>query len=89
MFGELPAWGFYVRHANGITIKNSKLAYKKEDFRAAMVFDDVNDLKLQIITVASGKQLPVIVLNNTKNVKMSGIKLPVQSKQAITFMDKK
>ena len=42
MFGELPAWGFYVRHADGITMKNVKIKIRKPDYRPAMVFDDVN-----------------------------------------------
>jgi hypothetical protein len=28
MFGELPAWAFYVRHANGISFKNFKVTFK-------------------------------------------------------------
>jgi polygalacturonase len=31
MFGELPSWGFYVRHVNGIEMKNIKLILEKED----------------------------------------------------------
>ena len=40
--GELPAWGFYVRHVNGITFKNIKLKALKKDYRPAIVLDDVH-----------------------------------------------
>ena len=44
MFGELPAWGFYVRHVDGLTMKNITLKIKKPDYRPVMVFDDGNTL---------------------------------------------
>ena len=44
MFGELPSWGFYVRHVDGITFKNITLKLKDKDFRPAFVFDDVQNV---------------------------------------------
>jgi hypothetical protein len=88
MFGELPAWGFYARHVTGLTMKNITIRYQKEDFRSALVFDDINGLKLQTIHVASGSRLPFIVFNETKKLTTAGIKLPGQHKQAILFMKK-
>lgn len=41
MFKELPAWGFYIRHAKGITFENVTLVCSKEDYRRAVVLDDV------------------------------------------------
>src|SRR5574344_21041 len=38
---ELPAWGFYIRHVDGITMKNIKLTALKSDYRTAIVMDDV------------------------------------------------
>jgi parallel beta-helix repeat protein len=49
MFGELPCWGFYVRHVKGIEMKNIKLILEKEDFRPAFVFDDVENLTMKAI----------------------------------------
>ncbi len=47
MFGELPAWGFYVRHVDGLSMKKIKLKCVEPDFRPAMVFDDVKRVKLR------------------------------------------
>lgn len=55
MFGELPSWGFYVRHVNGIEMKNIKLILEKEDFRPAFVFDDVKNLTMKAIDIPSDK----------------------------------
>lgn len=66
MFGELPAWGFYVRHASGITFKNIKLTLENHDFRPAFVFDDVDGLKMEQIKMPDqGKK--EIILHKTKN----------------------
>ena len=44
MFGELPAWGFYLRHVRNITLKNVRLSLANDDFRPAIVDDDVEEL---------------------------------------------
>lgn len=47
MFGELPAWGFYVRHVRDIVFRNVCLSLADSDFRPAFVFDDVFGIKLE------------------------------------------
>ena len=47
MFGELPSWGFYVRHVSGITFSNVKLSLTDHDFRPAFVFEDAADVTLK------------------------------------------
>lgn len=42
MFGELPAYGFYIRHVHGITFRRIKLSLTDKDFRPAYVLEDVN-----------------------------------------------
>lgn len=51
MFGEVPAWGLFVRHVNGISLKNVKLIQQKSDYRVAVLFDDVQNKKLSAIKV--------------------------------------
>ncbi len=40
-FKELPAWGIYVRHAEGITFENVTFTALKKDYRPSIVIDDV------------------------------------------------
>ena len=49
-FKELPAWGFYIRHAKGITFDNVSLTAQKSDYRPAIVTDDVKDMTLSGVT---------------------------------------
>lgn len=43
---ELPAWGFYLRHAKGITLRNFIFHAQAPDYRPAVVCDDVQGLTL-------------------------------------------
>ena len=71
---ELPAWGFYIRHADGITFDNVKLTVAGEDYRPALVADDVNGLRMNGLeidqeTAAKGKKQ--IITKDTKITKIS------------------
>ena len=47
MFGELPSWGFYLRHIDGITLQNVQLKLAADDFRPAIVDEDVDRLLIE------------------------------------------
>jgi len=51
MFKELPAWGFFIRHVEGITFDNVTLRCKKEDYRTAIVLDDVHRVLFKSLKV--------------------------------------
>lgn len=40
-FKELPAWGFYIRHAKNIDFKNVTFKAARKDYRPAIVADDL------------------------------------------------
>lgn len=75
MFGELPAWAFYVRHVEGLVIKNVSVVARKKDYRPAYVFDDVKGLSLSNCGVKENDQGKQFILNN-----VSGEKLQVDNK---------
>lgn len=76
MFGELPAWGFYARHASGITFKNVTLSHLGSDFRSACVFDDVNVLNLHGLSIPQVKGLPVVVLRKVSKPTLGKFTIP-------------
>lgn len=65
MFDVLPAWGFYVRHAQGVTLNNIRLTLAKPDLRPALIADDVADLDLNGFTAAATGAAHFIRLRNT------------------------
>src|ERR1035437_2563442 len=42
MFGEMPSYCFYIRHAKDITMTDVEVSYLKDDVRPAFVLDDVS-----------------------------------------------
>jgi polygalacturonase len=83
MFGELPAWGFYVRHVQGMKMKNITLSYKNEDYRPCAIFDDVKNLELSDIHIPSGRQAPVIILNKVIHHSFDKLQLPFSVPSAV------
>jgi len=71
MFGELPAWGFYVRHVKGLIMKNINIKAREKDYRPAFVFDDVNGLNMgKIIIEENVKVKKQIIFNNVRHTKL-------------------
>jgi polygalacturonase len=83
MFGELPAWGMYVRHAKNIVFKNVNFSYQRPDLRPAFVFDDVDGLTLNKVIIPQAKTLPAVVLKNVKDFSKSNLQLPADESKAI------
>jgi len=46
MFGTLPAYGFFCRHAKNLRLHNIDLSFQEDDQRPAVVCDDVRDLDI-------------------------------------------
>lgn len=67
MFGEYPSYGLYVRHASDISLKNIQFTLDKEDFRPAIVFDDVKDSEIKNINLPKLTQ-GQIFLKNADNI---------------------
>ncbi|MDR3675892.1 MAG: glycoside hydrolase family 28 protein [Acidobacteriota bacterium] len=76
MFGELPAWGFYVRHAEGIKFRNCRITLKQPDYRPAMVLDDVRGVHLTKVDIGPMSATPVIVLNNVNGDVLEDVQYP-------------
>lgn len=73
MFGVLPAFGLYARHAQGLSLSNVHLRWDKEDLRPAIIIDDVKDLTIdgfRTDTVAGAS--PVVWLNNVAGAFVRG-----------------
>jgi polygalacturonase len=78
MMGRLPAYGFFVRHADRVRLRNVECITDKPDGRAAIVCDDVNDLilaGLELSAPAGGS--PLIDLRNTRRAFLTGMRSPL------------
>lgn len=90
MFGELPAWAFYVRHVDGLTMQNVRLALQTPDYRPALVADDARELVLDGVTVsgpAVGKPsgAPVVALRDTVVSKLNKLEVPAGARAVLNL----
>jgi hypothetical protein len=76
MWGELPAWGLYVRHASGVTLRDVEFTVARPDFRPAMVADDAPDLMIETTRIGAGGGEPLIVLKDSPGARVEGLKPP-------------
>jgi hypothetical protein len=68
LFGRFPAYGFYCRHLQGLTIDNIDIRSTRNDPRPVIVCDDVGDLTIAALSgtpPATGAEM--IRLNNVCN----------------------
>jgi hypothetical protein len=68
MFGILPAYGFFMRHAKGIELNDIDVAYMQEDRRPAFVLDGVEGVALEHCKAAKASGAPILVMMNAKGV---------------------
>lgn len=66
LFGALPAYGFFVRHAKNVVMENIRLSFTKDDRRPAVVCDDVEGLALAGLAARTMPGVePVTLVNST------------------------
>lgn len=46
MFGTMPSYGFYIRHVDGIKLRDIEVSYLNPDARPAFIFDDVKGIDM-------------------------------------------
>ncbi len=67
MFGVLPSHGLYVRHVRGLTLRNVQFAFAGEDYRSAVVCDDVERLVIDgLQTRVLPESAPVLLFHDVR-----------------------
>lgn len=79
MFGELPAWGVYFRHARGVHIASLALEGRDPDYRPALVVDDVANFTLLESAIHMPGPQASMVLRDVSHALVSGLRLNGQS----------
>ena len=77
MFGTLPAYGFYVRHVEGLNMRNVRVRWEEPDLRPAMIFDDVKRLDLDGFEAATAAgDLPILWFHQVTGALVRGARSP-------------
>lgn len=59
---KIPAYGFYVRHVDGMTIQNCTVSFEENDERYAVVLEDVKDIRIEKLVTGEAR-------NNKQKIK--------------------
>jgi polygalacturonase len=72
MFGELPAYGFFIRHATGITLDNVAVSYLTTDMRPPFQLFDVVGARFNQVIAHHPLNVSTFVLNNVSDFTTNG-----------------
>ena len=67
MFGELPAYGFFIRHIKGLQMRDVEVSYLSPDLRPAFVLNNVSGAEFIHIKAQREGDVPVFVLKNVSD----------------------
>ena len=72
MFGDLPAYGFFVRHAEAVDFNNVTVNYLDAEMRPPFFLEDVTFAKFNNVTGYRAAVVPMFVLRNVSDFNTHG-----------------
>ena len=67
MFGQIPAYGFFIRHVRGLEMNDVKVGYLKDEVRAPFILADAKSIDLRNVTAPHASGVPSFILNNVED----------------------
>jgi len=67
MFGETPAYGFFIRHVKGIEMSDVRVTYLKEDLRPPFVLNDVKGAYFWRLKAQHALNVPIFTLSDVED----------------------
>ena len=64
MFGELPSYGFFIRHTKGLQMRDVEVSYLSPDLRPAFVLNNVSGAEFINVKAQREAGVPAFVLKN-------------------------
>ena len=71
LFGVLPAYGFYVRHATNVRMDGVEVGFTSTDTRPAFVLDDVRGADLHNVRAQTAPNVPAFVLRDVEEIRVT------------------
>ena len=66
MFGEIPAYGFFVRHVRGLEMNAIRVSYAKDDVRAPFILANAKSVDLRDIKAQHAPNVPTFILKDVE-----------------------
>ena len=80
MMGRLPAYAFYLRHADRVRLRNIECITDKADSRPAVVCDHVDDVVLDGLELSTPQGgAPLFDLRDTRRAFLTGMRSPLDN----------
>lgn len=70
MFGAIPAYGLFVRHAKNIQLNDVEFYTLSPDNRPALLFDDVKGADIRFVKAQKEIGIPLLVLKNSSAIQL-------------------
>ena len=67
MFGDIPVYGFFIRHAKNVALSNVEISYLSDEFRPPFWLEDVNGATFSDVTTQRAASVPTFVLRNVSD----------------------
>jgi len=64
MFGDIPAYGFFVRHVKGLEMNDVQVSVMKDDMRPAVILSDVHGAEFNNLKAQHASGVPLMILKN-------------------------
>ncbi|UZF74542.1 glycoside hydrolase family 28 protein [Amycolatopsis mediterranei] len=71
MFGTLPAYGWFIRHARGLTFDNVEVRYERTDTRPAHMLRDVTDADFHHVRADKATGVPTFTLDAVQDFRVT------------------
>ena len=68
MFGLIPAYGFFIRHVNGLKMDNVEVSYMKDDVRSAFWLHDVKGAEFFRVRAQRRSDVPTFLLRDIEDL---------------------
>ena len=65
--GPMPAYGFFVRHVNGLEMRNIEVSYDKPDVRPPFVIEQVKGAEFVNVEAKKGADTPTFILREVED----------------------
>ena len=90
MFGTLPSYGFYIRHAENVVFTDVRLTTKNVDLRPAIFVEDVHNSDFSSLSLTGDmSNFGVIALEKCEQIKVSGCSVQGASGNFIYYKGEK
>jgi polygalacturonase len=88
MFGVLPAYGFYVRHVDGLSLKDIQLRFDQRDERPSIVCDDVKNVQLNGLVGTCTSESIFLAVHDVQNAMIQNCTILGTSKHFLSLSGK-